>query len=92
MFGFGKLKAELKYAEWKRESDRIRIGSLEKHVTELTNALGWHVGTSVEIILAERKLVKLKVAEQKKLVEETGSADLVQQPGGDLAHEGPKGV
>lgn len=70
-----------------------RRSNLEQQVVDLTEALEWHVGMPLEIILAERKLIKLKIAEQKKLVEETGSADLVQQPeSGELTREGPKSV
>lgn len=54
-----------------------RIAQLDEQVAELVTALEWHVGTSVEILLGERNLTKLKVAEHKSLVEETGSTELV---------------
>jgi hypothetical protein len=78
-------------ARLSRDSDRAyiqaifdRIAKLEIKVVELTDAFEYHAGTSVEIILAERKLIKLKIAEQKKLVEETGNATEVVPP--DMRH------
>jgi len=50
---------------------------MEREIADLTQALEWHVGTTLEIILAEERVLKLKVAERKHLIEETGSADLV---------------
>jgi len=72
MFGIGKLKEELKYAEWKRESDRISIRSLEHKVADLTNALEWHVGSSLELVLAEEKHIMLTVANSKKKTKRFG--------------------
>ena len=71
-----------------------RIHDLEKQVVELTKALEWHVGTTLEILLSERNLTKLKIAEHKQLIEETGSTELVntlegrEQDGGDRTEVG----
>lgn len=68
---------------WKVLANRTRVETLERQVRELTDALEWHVGTDIEILLGERSLTKLKIAEHKRLVAETGSADLVNQQGGE---------
>lgn len=94
--------------EWDVKFNSGRVRELEHQVAHLTRALEYHVGTSLEIILAEERLLKLKIAEQKALVEETGSADQVEerrhyqdpQPGqpvivdqgGVISGQSPKGV
>lgn len=81
---FGRLRNRVEYLasqvaglQWVRKLDVQERERLEKQVADLKKALEWHVGTTLEIILAEERVLKLKVAERKHLIEETGSADLV---------------
>jgi len=73
-----------------RRLDCEKIEKLEGKIEELTKALEWHVGTSIEILVNERKLTKLKIAEHKSLVEETGSAELVGRGDQDGERAGTK--
>jgi hypothetical protein len=87
MFGrVTRLGQQIAEVNWKVLASRIRIETLEKEVADLTKALEWHVGTTLEILLAEERVLKLKIAERKQLIEETGSAQ-DPKPGGDQSGE-----
>ena len=45
---------------------RDRTEELERKVKVLTEALEWHVGTSLKIMGLEEELIRLRVAEAKK--------------------------
>jgi hypothetical protein len=85
--------------EWDIKINKERIRELERQVTNLTKALEWHVGCGMEVILAEQHVVKVKIAERKRLIEETGGTDLIQDPGptgapmgGDPNGQSPEGL
>jgi len=84
MFGrVAQIGRHIAEVNWKVLANRTRVESLEKQVKELIHALEWHIGEPLAVTLAERNLVKLQVAEQKRLIEEAGSIDLVNVKGGE---------
>ena len=100
MFGrVARLEKHIAEVNWKVLASRVRIETLEGQVADLTKVLEWHVGCGTELVLAERHVAKVRLAERKKLIEETGSADLIQDPGptvtpigGDPSGQSPEGV
>ena len=89
MFGrVGKLERQIADTNWKEFANRNRILSLEKQVADLMQMMEWHVGTTTDIILAERKLTKLKIAEDKRIREEVGVGEYTPAtPAGPIYHE-----
>jgi len=70
---FGKLRFRIDTLEGRVHGllfganlQRDSIEELEGQIEELTKALEWHVGASLEIMLAEGKLINLRVAEAKE--------------------------
>lgn len=68
-------------------AERNRI--LEERVLHLEKALAWHVGTSIEIILAEEKIVKLKLEESKQRLAESGDCGTPQEQMEGMRIDGP---
>lgn len=67
MFGrVSRLENELMNKQWQLVGTKTRIHTLEEQVATLTKALEWHVGATLEIMLAEEKLISLRVAEAKE--------------------------
>lgn len=69
------IAAEQAYAV--RTTERVK--QLEHQVVELVQALEWHVGSNLEIIVAEEKIIKLKLAERRQRLAENGEAGTVQE-------------
>lgn len=73
------LASQLAGLEWVRRVDVQEREKLAKQVAELTQALEWHVGTSLEIILAEKKIIELKLAERVERQAQTGGVGTPQE-------------
>jgi len=68
--------------------NKSRIRKLEAQLADVIRAFEWHMNSSLEIVLAEEKIIKLKLAERKKLLEETGNTETVtEQMEGMVVHD-----
>jgi hypothetical protein len=83
MFGLrrklARLEAEFLRERFRQDADRAHLhieiernNKLEKRVKELTTALEWHVGNSLELMLLEEKHIMRRVDEMKSKIKRVG--------------------